>query len=119
MNETPPLVKKASVKLVDLPYDLARNGEHFHLIECHQCDAYGNPIARKVNLGELSGASYVQGLIDLLGEAYAKIAALDEEVGRAHVALQRESEPLSHPRRSSGLSTRDGVGTVASLEGEK
>lgn len=115
-----PLVKKAGIVLLDSPYDLAKNGEHFHLVDCASRDAYGNPIARKVSVaGELCHGDTVQGLIDLLGDAYTKIFALDEEISRAHVALQRESEPLSHSRRPSGLSTREGAGSVASLEGEK
>lgn len=88
-----PLKKLTSVLILGVSYDLAQNGNHCHLVENKEPDAYCRPVARKVNLQEWMDVPEVQALLDLLGESYGKITALEEELARSHAALQREAGP--------------------------
>lgn len=92
-----PLKRVASITLLTEPYDLAINGEHFHLVEHREPDAYARPVARRIDplkwIGE--DGHRLQALLDLLGERVARVAELEGELARVHAALQREAEPES------------------------
>jgi hypothetical protein len=82
----PPLRKIAEIELAGEKLDLARNGEHYHLVRAEQQDAYGRPVARKVPphafLVERAGncddewslrSDRAQALVDLIGELLTQI----------------------------------------------
>jgi hypothetical protein len=101
-----PLKKITSITILDETYDLAKNGDHFHLVEHKEPDAYLRPVARQVNLFQWIGgveedciSPRVQALVDLLGEAHLKVISLENELFKANAALQREAEPESKYRR--------------------
>lgn len=103
-----PLRKIASVSILETNYDLARNGEHCHLVEHKEPDAYCRPVARKVDLEKAAGPVFFQAILDLYGSALDRIVALEEEVLRSHAALQREAGPDT-VRRSQVTVSRESV----------
>ncbi len=76
----------AKIALIDTEYDLARNGEHYHLVRTEP-DDYDQPRAKRLDVGTyLTGdPSYVpdsrianaaQALLDVLGEPVERVQAL-------------------------------------------
>lgn len=120
-NETQtPLKKITSISIVNVDFDIARNGDHYHLVEHKEPDAYCRPVARQVDLGEWMEIRRIQAMLDLLGDSYSRIALLEEELSRAHTALQREAEPDSKPRRPvSARETSVGVSNILEGKGEE
>lgn len=110
-DQTKPLEKVASIVVLDETYDLAKNGSHFHLVEHREPDAYCRPVARKVGLDTWAGLDRMQALLDLIGSSYSRIAVLEEELDRAHAALQREAEPES-PKSRRPVVLRESSGGV-------
>lgn len=106
MSDPAPLKKITSISIVNVDYDIARNGEHYHLVEHKEPDAYCRPVARQVDLGDWIGdistrkVARVQAILDLLGESCLHVVSLEDELSRAHAALQREAEPDAKPRRA-------------------
>lgn len=119
-----PLVKITSVQIFEVSYDLAQNGGDFHLVEYKEPDAYLHPVARKVNLDEFLshlGTPRVQSILNLLGVSYSRITALEEELSRAHTALQREAEPDAKSRRpvSPSRESSAGISNILEAKGEE
>lgn len=75
------LRKVASVVLAGQELDLAKNGEHFHLVVEDGNTAYGHPIHRRVALPLCD--DYVQGLLDQLGAAKIENAELRAALARS------------------------------------
>jgi hypothetical protein len=123
MNPSPPLAEPAqaakplrpigSLAILDISYDLAANGAHYHLVEHKEPDAYCRPVARRVELADWLTPDRAQNMLDLLGYSYARVAELEAELGKAHTALQREAEPERRPAaRERGTETMAGVAGV-------
>lgn len=83
------LTKVAEISLAGVKYDVAKNGEHFHLVRADGEDAYGEPRAVRVGLesflirqptgqaARLTEARLdnAQALLDALGEALVALRA--------------------------------------------
>lgn len=125
MPTTPkePLERISSISILGESYDLARNGSHFHLVEHKEPDAYNRPVARQVPLAGWVNNDKVQALVDIIGDlhlqmsvnelaASTRISALEDELARAHTALQREAEPEAKSRRPIAIreSGQGGIG---------
>jgi hypothetical protein len=78
-----PVAKSA---LINTEYDLARNGEHYHLVRTEP-DDYGQPRAKRLDVGAyLTGdpllvldakiVDAAQALLDVLGETVERVQAL-------------------------------------------
>jgi hypothetical protein len=63
------LTKIAEAELGGQRYDIARNGEHCHLVVEDGEDAYGKPIHRRVALEKAVPEGLLQALLDAYGEA--------------------------------------------------
>lgn len=112
-----PLMAVSTLDILEITYDIAKNGENFHLVEHRDPDAYGRPVARRVVLADwISGAdgeTYVQCLLNVVGQSLLRIKSLEDELSRAHTALQREAEPDAKPRRAvTAREQSPGVGGI-------
>lgn len=86
------LRRVAEVKVAGTVYDIARNGEHYHLVLIDEPDAYGRPVAREIELESFldptgKGREYAsvmaarrQDLLDCLGEALEERDRLRREL---------------------------------------
>lgn len=112
MSETTvntPLTPVSTLDILGQSYDLAKNGGNFHLVEHRDPDAYGRPVARRIEIQswiremerqECVGPDRVQSLLNITGQSLLRIKSLEDELSRAHTALQREAEPDAKPRRA-------------------
>ena len=88
-----PLQRVGEIELAGGTYDVAKNGEHYHVVEI-SIDDYGRPSAVKLSLFEASAlfsadgwAALAEALLDALGE---KMVSLE---GRRAMQHPREIEP--------------------------
>lgn len=108
-----PLTPVSTLEILGENYDLAKNGQDFHLVQHREPDAYGRPVARRVALSDWIseqrllqptyisvGEARVQSLLNVIGQSLSRIKSLEDELSRAHAALQREAEPDAKPRRA-------------------
>lgn len=121
-----PLIPVSTLDILGQSYDLAKNGGSFHLVEHREPDAYGRPVARKIEIQtwiremerqECIGPERVQSLLNITGQSLLRIKSLEDELSRAHTALQREAEPDAKQRRP--VSQREvSAGVTGVLEGK-
>lgn len=111
---TTPLKKVSSVTILNISYDLAKNGDHYYLVEHKEPDAYDRPVARRVNLTEWLDVPEFQSLLDLYGESLSKIISLEDEISKLHSALQREAGP-DNIRRSVVTSNRENQSSLGGI----
>lgn len=121
-----PLRRITTITLCGDSYDLAINGDHYHLVEHKEPDAYLRPVARKVELNAWLGEhstpfaeARVQALLDLLGERESTVLVLEAELERVHTALQREAEPGASSRRPIARESGAGLPNVLEENGFK
>lgn len=87
----PPLQKIAEIQIDGEALDIARNGQ-FCLVWQKGPDAYGRPVAEKVDLGQFlgitgQGVDRAQALLDLLGDALVRLGQQrDARLGRGEGA---------------------------------
>jgi len=105
-----------SLRILDKDYDLARNGTDYHIVDNSEIDVYGNRIARKMSVAFIVQDLGVQSLINLLGESYTRMYAIEKELSKAHNALQRESDPEAKRRPVCPPNREVSVGVVGILE---